>query len=250
MTQAEAAIGYAKRGVRIFPVKWDGSKEPLTPHGFKDATFDEGTIRRWWSKWPNAWIGRPTGPDWFVLDVDDRSALAELETEHGFLPDTRRVGTPRGGLHFYFLGDAPCGTDVPVKGIDIRGEGKGYAVAPPTPGYHLQLAAPMVPAPAWLMELIAAKHERERPGGQMRLVTETWTTMLRDGIEDGGRNSDFARLVGHWLAHGIPVDEAAELAYLVNEHRTHPPKPLAEVDKIIDSIADREARQRRERREG
>jgi hypothetical protein len=241
-----AALDYAAAGRPVFPV--DHRKEPLTRNGHLDATCDEDQIRRWWPS--DAWIGLRVGPGWFVLDVDKRDAIEDLEQEHGFLPDTRRVGTPRGGLHFYFLGDAPCGTDVPVKGIDIRGEGKGYAVAPPTPGYHLQLAAPMVPAPAWLMELIAAKHERERPGGQMRLVTETWTTMLRDGIEDGGRNSDFARLVGHWLAHGIPVDEAAELAYLVNEHRTHPPKPLAEVDKIIDSIADREARQRRERREG
>jgi hypothetical protein len=243
-----AALTYAARGRPVFPVGSD--KRPLTDHGHLDASTDPRVIRTWWTRRPDAGVALVCGPGWWTLDVDKRDALDDLEQVHGFLPDTRRTGTPRGGLHFAFLGDQDPATDCPVRGIDIRGAGKSYVVVPPTPGYHLQLAAPPVPAPAWLLGLIAAKHERERPDGQMRLATQTWTTMLREGIEDGGRNSDFARLVGHWLAHGIPVDEAAELAYLVNEHRTHPPKPAAEVDKIIDSIAAREARQRRERREG
>jgi hypothetical protein len=32
----DAGLRYARRGWRIFPV--DGRKEPLTPHGFKNAT--------------------------------------------------------------------------------------------------------------------------------------------------------------------------------------------------------------------
>ena len=38
------ALDYARRGWPVFPCR-DGSKEPATRHGFKDATTDPGTIR-------------------------------------------------------------------------------------------------------------------------------------------------------------------------------------------------------------
>src|SRR6266700_2778202 len=38
-------------------------KHPRTPHGVKDATTDEATIRDWWTRWPDANIGIATGAD-------------------------------------------------------------------------------------------------------------------------------------------------------------------------------------------
>ncbi len=42
-----AALQYAAMGLRVFPVKSDGSKKPLTKHGFKDATTNEHQINAW-----------------------------------------------------------------------------------------------------------------------------------------------------------------------------------------------------------
>jgi hypothetical protein len=235
-----AALEYAAAGRPVFPVAPD--KRPLTPHAFKDATCDEEEIRAWWSRWPDAGIGLRPGPGWFVLDVDNRDALDDLETKHGFLPSTRRVGTPRGGLHFYFLGDAQNGTDVPVKGIDIRGEGKGYVIAPPTPRYFLQSAAPMAHPPEWLMELIAAKRERERPT-QLRLAPSVWEE-LSEGIDEGARNARLTSLIGHLLRYGVDAGLAAALAHVVNEAWCQPPLAGPEVDRIIDSVAGLELRRR------
>src|SRR5262245_41859001 len=66
----EAALEYAEAGIPVFPCK--RTKEPLTPNGFKDATTDKKQIREWWSKWPRAMIGVPTGPasGIDVLDLD------------------------------------------------------------------------------------------------------------------------------------------------------------------------------------
>src|SRR5262245_2554003 len=67
----EAALGYAARGLPVFPCK-RADKSPLTRHGFNDASTDPEQIREWWTQWPNAMIGMPTGAvsGIDVLDLD------------------------------------------------------------------------------------------------------------------------------------------------------------------------------------
>ena len=43
----EQALKYAARGISVFPC-WPATKEPACRHGFKDATTNPATIRRWW----------------------------------------------------------------------------------------------------------------------------------------------------------------------------------------------------------
>src|SRR5262245_20911836 len=102
------ALKYARHGTPIFPLD-PADKSPLCPHGFYDATANEKQVRRWWTRWPNAMIGMPTGPRTriWVLDLDyDLSApppeMARLLAIHGPLPDTAMSITPRGGKHFFF----------------------------------------------------------------------------------------------------------------------------------------------------
>lgn len=46
-------------------------KIPLTRNGFKDATTDSNTVRRWWRQWPAANIGLSCGAaGLFVIDAD------------------------------------------------------------------------------------------------------------------------------------------------------------------------------------
>lgn len=157
----EAAVDYGRRRRPIFPVVGP-EKRPLTDHGFKDATVDERTIRRWWRLHPDAGIATPTGPKWFVLDVDDHQALAGLEAAHGPLPPTVEVATPRPGRHLYLLGDVTNSAGALPRGIHVRGRG-GYVLLPPSPhelgAYEWRVApdeSPVAPAPAWLLELLVS----------------------------------------------------------------------------------------------
>src|SRR5262249_42561498 len=90
-------------GCRAFDCTSPG-KHPVAscaPHGFKEATTDEATIRAWWTRFPNANIATPTGVWCDVVDVDPRNGgdttLLELERQHGRLPDTAEVLTGGGG---------------------------------------------------------------------------------------------------------------------------------------------------------
>ena len=132
-----SALHYASCGIEVLPVK-AGTKEPLTQHGFHDATTDEEVIREWWARWPTANVGgRPRGLG-LVLDVDPRNGgdigYANWEADHG-CHDTATAATGGGGRHVWFA----CG---PVKntkygqgdryvGIDII-SATGYVIMPPS----------------------------------------------------------------------------------------------------------------------
>jgi hypothetical protein len=64
---------YARRGLSVFSCN-PANKAPLVKNGFKAATCDEQQIREWWTTWPQAMIGVPTGPasGIDVIDIDLR----------------------------------------------------------------------------------------------------------------------------------------------------------------------------------
>lgn len=149
-----------------------GEKTPLTPNGFKGATRFPRIIERWWSDWPNAAVGLPTGEKtgFFALDIDNKPGgangfdwLSEMEAEHGPLPDTARVTSPNGGLHIYFkyvVGTRNRGAL--GAGVDIRSEG-GYVLAAGSTmangrSYKWETdTREIADAPAWLLDLLLPK---------------------------------------------------------------------------------------------
>jgi hypothetical protein len=139
---ADAARVYASDGMRIFPV--NERKEPLTKHGFKDATTNIDTVTQWWDLWPDAGIAAPTGKATgrVVLDVDVKAGrdgeatLRRWEEKHGPLPHTLTAATGGGGRHVHFaypegIEHIPSGTNVLGPGVDVRADG-GYVVLPPS----------------------------------------------------------------------------------------------------------------------
>ena len=136
----EHALGYAAKGLPVFPCKPD-SKRPYTKHGLKDASTDTKLIKDWWALWPDALIAVPTGErsKCWVLDVDDPAAFeASCKLD---LPDTRRVDTDK-GYHLYWLwnpdqevrNSQKTSSGWPFEslpGTDVRGEG-GYVIVPPS----------------------------------------------------------------------------------------------------------------------
>ena len=249
----EAAISYGRRGWRVFPV---AGKVPRLAAWPTQATTDEATQRRWWRTWPTADVGIATGDGLVVLDVDPRhggdSSLADLERQHGPLPDTPRVLTGGGGLHLYFAVDQTIGNRAGLApGIDLRGDG-GFVVAPPSVHangrrYAWELGAspadvPLAPAPEWLLERI---RDNDRPAGTPRPPDE-WATLVCGPIPAGARNDSLARLAGYLLRRRPAPRVVLELVRAVNQARCVPPLPDDEIVRTVDSIARRELARRQE----
>jgi hypothetical protein len=173
-------LDYAARGFAVFPCL-ERSKLPACSRGFKDATTNPATIRRWWGGHHNYNIGIATGvtSSVWVFDVDGgagAAALRELEAKHSPLAPTLTSITA-GGCHLWFgaEGALPCSVGRIGPGLDVRADG-GYVLVPPSvhpdgPIYRWSNDRPPAVAPDWLIRL--ARHKPGapaisiRPGGEL-----------------------------------------------------------------------------------
>lgn len=138
----QGALQLALQGKKVFPCAENG-KNPLTKHGFQDASSNEFVIRDWWDEWPNANVAIPTGQvnNLIVWDADQKdgkdglSELRQLAKEAGFdLDICPQVRTPNNGVHFYCThpSNERIGNRRELRpGVDMRGDG-GYVLAPPS----------------------------------------------------------------------------------------------------------------------
>jgi hypothetical protein len=227
----ESALAFAGAGFQVFPLQF-ASKEPLKgSRGFKDATGNAAVIRRVFGSRAARNIGVRTGAvsRLWVLDVDDPAALAGLEACHGGLPTTRMVATSRGRHYWWRLGRVPVPSSAGriAEGIDARGDG-GYVLAPPSVHdtgaiYTWVNDAPLVEAPAWLVELAIRRpvpriseqaialqrrpHGVGEPSPYGRAALEREISLLAQTSE-GGRNGQLNRAAFalHQLVAGGVLD--------------------------------------------
>lgn len=222
----EPALDYARRGWAVFPIR-PQSKEPLTEHGFKDATTNEATIRRWWARWPDANVGIATGsPSGIVvLDVDPRNGgdegLRDLEARYGPLPETATALTGGGGAHYYFA--LPQGMTVRTRklapGLDLKADG-GYVVAPPSVhpsgrDYQWEVGRspddlPLTPLPGWLLE--EAQPRAALPAYEKLLAGER--------VPEGERHEALLSLAGLLARQGATLEVARAAVRAARDHYT------------------------------
>ncbi len=255
MPLSEAAVWYARRGLRVHPLR-PGSKLPLLEGWQTRATTDATTVATWWGRWRGAGVGIATGitSGVIVVDVDPRhggdDALHNLERAYGELPATWRCLTAGGGLHVYLRHPgAIIGNRAGLwPGIDLRADG-GYVVAPPTQlqgdrRYRWELGAgprelPLGSVPTWLLERLWSG----RTDGEPTPMDE-WAALVRDGADVGTRNATVARLAGYLLRRRPAPRVVLELLRAWNESRCRPPLAVSELVATVDSIARREMRRR------
>ena len=164
-----AALDCAIKGHRVFPCGIN--KKPLTKNGFKDATTDTDTIDEWWTQYPGASIGAPSGDGIFILDVDlpdGPAALEKLEQENDPLPATLEQKTGSGGRHLFFSVDAEVRNSAGKLGqnLDIRGDG-GYIILPPSPHesgncYEWTNKNQIAKAPNWFIDKLTVQRPKEK----------------------------------------------------------------------------------------
>lgn len=110
-----------------------GAKAPYTGNCFKAATMDADQIARWWSQWPNAVPGIPTGEAsaLSVIDGDiDRetgetigeSQIADLGPDH---PDAVKVRTGSGGVQIIYRREGGARTSSKQAASNVVARGPG-----------------------------------------------------------------------------------------------------------------------------
>jgi hypothetical protein len=172
-----------KYGLRFFPL--DG-KTPRIWKYRQCATKNPTTLCEWYERWPASSWGILTGTQLegggflVVVDLDRHGegeqfgngfkTLALREKELGSLPETFTAVTKNQGEHRYFRSKLPLPTWSKElgPGLDSKGIGSGFVVAPGSPGYDVINDLPIADLPeAWENALnVRPKTERRIPVGE------------------------------------------------------------------------------------
>lgn len=238
----QAALAYTRAGYSVFPVDPE-SKRPLTGHGFKDATQDEATIGKMFSRWP---VGIAIAAEGLVvIDVDETDApwLSDHEVEQALAlgPMSR---TPSGGRHHFFRRPhafrGKCWNGQVAAGIDIKTDG-GYVVVPPTSraegGYEWR-RGDLRDTPRDHLPLLPGALNRHIEQTAARLACGNHGTgpRVKGRIPEGRRNSTLTSHAGLLRRRGLGQTEIAADLHAMNAERCDPPLSHAEVDRIAASI--------------
>jgi hypothetical protein len=231
----KTALNFAQRDIPSFPLK---DKEPLTPHGFKDATTDPRRLHLWGNRYPGANIGIPTGriSGIVVVDLDDETP--EAMKVWNSLPETVEARTGRGRHRYYRI---PKGTRVRGRklapGLDFKGDG-GYVVAPPS--VHPSGARyRWVPGHSEIAELPfhLLKPEESPIGDKPGPMGAKATPFEDDGgsIYEGVRNRTLFFLALSLKDFGASRESALETLLTQNQSRCVPALEESEVQTIVKS---------------
>lgn len=252
------ALHYQKLGFSVIPIDKQ-SKRAITK--FKDTTFTENEIRRFWREKPDANIAVRT-TDFFVIDIDVSAtengyqSLKEWELSK-YIPTTLTATTPSGGKHIFLK--KPKGVelsqDIRVKpGIDIKANKNNYVLVAPSNspkgryewGKTTDVIAEAPP------EIITILQTSKKPiefttnyaKGEFSSKTAKLFEQVVFGLGDkGGRNNALASFIGGLLMRGVDVDAVYLLAKIAN-HYTPDSLPQEEVDRTFESMLRKETDRR------
>jgi hypothetical protein len=198
--------------LHLFPVEFDNKAQPLLKDYLKRASNDPARIRRWHAYWKKRFNGVDCW--WGVAPALSGLVLADIDTKPGKRgqqtfelldqlygwPQTRIIGSPSGGRHYWYRGRHlfALGTDKSNHpGVDFA----QFVILPGCmkadgTGYTLQADHPIADAPDWFY--VEAK----------RLADKVEATEQEPVIDlDQPANVDWAK---SYLQHDAPQSIAGQ----------------------------------------
>lgn len=239
----DVAMGYRKIGLPVFPCT--DEKRPLTVNGFKNASCEAATLRKWFNAERAGVLGIPTGtyPDGrflLVIDCDVKDGIDGHESLSAWLngavlPETWTVLTANGGTHYYYW--MPVGFSIAnsvsklALRVDLRGEG-GYVIAAGSQTsdgrtWELEASAPRTinDAPQWLVQ-------RLRAWTQQASSAEAKTAQKSEDVQEGQRNDYLTHEAGRLVHAGFSVEKIKLLVRSLNDDLDNP-LPLDELERTV-----------------
>ena len=251
------ALALQGMGISVIPIK-PRAKEPSVKWKERQQTAYSGEeLKEIYGPNPELGVGVVTGKvsGIFVVDIDSGTgglhALADLELEHGALPETARAKTAGGGYHYYFRYVPGITNSVSSigGGIDVRGDG-GFVVAPPSrhpdpckhkncdPKQHYDWDIPItdngiVDAPKWLIDLVLEASKTPENTNNTQLVNPG------DLVIEGKRRTTLLTQGGKLIKSGWPSDLIGDALRAYNERYCAPPLPADELQAMVTDITTR-----------
>jgi hypothetical protein len=257
--RGKLALGYARRGWKIFPISAGTKDQPRVRWG-DAATNDLKTVQRWWERWPDDNIGFACGlSNVTVVDLDNKKGKAGtnewtgLLLDHGYDGETLTSETPSGRQHLFFEGLArTCQRFAGSDGIDIRGGGGkgGYVLLPGSsydpseasiakgerPGEYAwqDAGGPMLALPGWVAQKAEIRLQSDPEHDPDPLVEldqprfQSWAVefLTRDAAKaiEGRSGDETTYQVACTLrGRGLSEDAAFDLMWQHYNNRCEPP---------------------------
>lgn len=225
------AIKLAEKGIPVFPCRQN--KRPYTRNGFENATTDVGQINQWWSDWPLAFIGVPTGKcsNLFVIDIDPQGQ-DWYASNHDRLAITRTHKTNRGQHLLYLNSDESSRNSVSkiALGVDVRAEG-GYIIWWPAHGFEAQgVLTSLHPPPRWILDANNVVSPNSRA-----CAPDSDNSKIRQTIPLGQRNDYLSKEAFRLRKKGLSTAQIKPVLATLNETVCDPPLPNNEVKRIASA---------------
>lgn len=121
-----AALEYVAKGRRVIPII-PGGKTPMVKRWQDNAFTTAEQVDAHWTEYPESNIAFcPEDEGIAIVEQDPGGDVAPLN-----LPATFEVQSPRGGIHYYFVGSVPPSASKLGPHIDTRGR-SSYVLVPPS----------------------------------------------------------------------------------------------------------------------
>jgi len=230
-TLPDAALAYARAGLRIFPLTPATKTPPAAMKGWPErASCDPKQVAAWWATEPNANIGLLLGQEvtpgryLTALDVDNGLCDALLAAQGFCRSQTRR------GWHLVALAPEAVANRRLRRDVEIKG-GRSYIVAPPSQVHGVTYEW----REDWQQLPVKSLAEMLRVAYACSGVS--WAQEHGDlPIRVGERNNRLTEVAGFIHGQGDLVVDALPL---VNRYACETPLPEADVARIATSIGGR-----------
>ena len=253
MGTLQAALAWAARGYRVFPLQ-ENAKVPAHGESWPDiATNDPDVIRALWTdpvirteRSYNIGVDCTGG---VVLDIDMKNGKRGTDeyAALGGTYDTLTVMTPTGGYHCYFTGP-DSGNAALSASIDVRSH-RGYVVAPGSvidgAAYQVVVDAPAAPLPGHLVSRLAPVRTRAERGpvepvdDSTSIIAATGFLQTCPPAIEGQRGDETTFVTAARLVREFALSEGVALALMLDHYnpRCVPPWSEDELARKIENAA-------------
>tara|TARA_R100000773_G_C4219090_1_gene117629 strand:- start:820 stop:2940 length:2121 start_codon:yes stop_codon:yes gene_type:complete len=245
-TPLDLALAYFDEGLSVVPLLRKNKKPPVFLggwHQYKTERPKREKIIEWFQNRDDLVVALICG-SFLVVDADSPEAMSWVEKN---LPTSPYRVTTSKGMHYYYNNPQNFTTfatkrnnDTPIeRHIDIRGEG-GLIIAPYNKHASGVLYKPNF-IPEWdlhdfddLPDFTEKEWIKITGNGKDKQINVQAPISL-DGVHEGSRNDQAARLSGYLISKNINIEFAKFFMQSWNSQNS-PPLSQAEINSVVDNV--------------